>query len=390
MDTKFTFYLSLSNGFLEPLSRIQRGTSYPAVRDSDVFVRRIQLPPLPEQRRIVAKIEALFTKLDAGVEALKRVQTLLKRYRQSVLKAAVEGKLTEKWREAHKDEIEPASELLKRILAERRAKWEETELAKMKAKGKVPKDDRWKERYSEPLLPNLSDEHPIPTAWMWVTSGGICDSVVPNRDKPKSFSGGTPWITLPDFHDARIELVVKPDQIGLSEEEVRAYRAKVIPKGSVVMSCVGRFGIASVLPTPVVINQQLHAFLVPSTGLRPEYLAIALKSQRRFMEKAATATTISYLNKTGCNSVPIPLPGFKEQAAIVSEVAWILSVVDKWEGLVEMELSRSKAMRQSILKKAFEGKLVPQDPNDEPASVLLERITAQKNRGTTKDLPFNV
>ncbi len=86
----------------------------------------------------MAKIEELFTKLDAGVEALERAQKLLKRYRQSVLKAAVEGKLTEQWRAEHKDEIEPASELLKRILAERRKKWEEAELAKYEAKGKKP------------------------------------------------------------------------------------------------------------------------------------------------------------------------------------------------------------------------------------------------------------
>ncbi|MGB5613437.1 MAG: hypothetical protein WBM67_12350, partial [Sedimenticolaceae bacterium] len=149
----------------------------------------VPLPPTKEdQDRIVAEIEKQFSRLDEAVASLKRVKANLKRYKAAVLKAAVEGKLTEEWRaaqasanvagghdsmdgggrakqdaraeepgatKAHPD-VEPASKLLDRILAERRAKWEKAELAKMEAKGKAPKNDKWKAKYKEPTTPDAS------------------------------------------------------------------------------------------------------------------------------------------------------------------------------------------------------------------------------------------
>ncbi|MCG8668658.1 MAG: restriction endonuclease subunit S [Pseudomonadales bacterium] len=114
----------------------------------------IRLPPLNEQQRIVEVIDSYFTRLDDAVATLKRVQRNLKRYRASVLKAAVEGRLVPTEAELARAEgrdYEPASVLLERILAERRRRWEESELAKMKAKGKPPKNDNWKAKYREPL-----------------------------------------------------------------------------------------------------------------------------------------------------------------------------------------------------------------------------------------------
>src|SRR5690606_24720681 len=110
------------------------------------------IAPPGQQKRIVAKIEELFSHIDAGIEALKKAKQLLKQYRQSILKAAVTGELTKEWREANKDKLEPASKLLERILKERRQVWEEQQLKKIKAKGKIPKDDKWKEAYAEPVL----------------------------------------------------------------------------------------------------------------------------------------------------------------------------------------------------------------------------------------------
>ncbi len=119
------------------------------------------LPPRKQQKRIVAEIEKQFSRLDEAVANLKRVKANLKRYKAAVLKAAVEGKLTEEWRKAHPD-VEPASKLLDRILAERRAKWEEAELAKMEAKGKAPKNDKWKAKYKEPTAPDTADLPELP------------------------------------------------------------------------------------------------------------------------------------------------------------------------------------------------------------------------------------
>lgn len=119
INQRLIFYLVQTDFFLNPLTQIQRGTSYPAVRDSDVFAQFIPIPPLSEQHRLVAKVEELFTKLDAGVKSLEKTKAQLKRYRQAVLKYAFEGKLTEEWRETHREIVEPASELLRNTLEEK-------------------------------------------------------------------------------------------------------------------------------------------------------------------------------------------------------------------------------------------------------------------------------
>ena len=118
---------------------------------------RVPVPPEREQERIVAKIDELFSELDAGVASLQRARALLKKYRQAVLKAAVTGELTRDWRERHKGEIrETGADLLQRILKARRAAWEAAELKKLRAKGNRPKDDRWKQKYKEPQPPDTT------------------------------------------------------------------------------------------------------------------------------------------------------------------------------------------------------------------------------------------
>jgi type I restriction enzyme S subunit len=132
----------------------------------------IPLPPVEEQRRIVAEIETQFTRLDATVTALQRVQANLKRYRASVLQAACEGRLVPTEAELTRTEgriYEPADQLLQRILQERRAKWESEQLTKMKAEGKVPKDDRWKSKYVEPVKPDTSELPKLPEGWVWTS-----------------------------------------------------------------------------------------------------------------------------------------------------------------------------------------------------------------------------
>ena len=161
------FYVS-DHGFARfSKRRNDYGSGLPNVSDNFLTIEiPLPLPPLPEQHRIVAKIEELFTKLDAGINALHRVQAQLKRYRQSVLKAAFEGKLTEAWRAEHQDEIEPASVLLKRVLKARRKKYGGRAAGKQ-MKAKVRKSpitltlQKWKSRYKEPAAPD--DERSCPS-----------------------------------------------------------------------------------------------------------------------------------------------------------------------------------------------------------------------------------
>ena len=160
------FILYLMRTFEDEIAGKGTGTTFDAITGNQLKTFEIPLPPLPEQRRIVAKIEEVFTKLDAGIDALHKVQAQLKRYRQSVLKAAFEGKLTEAWRAEQQDEIEPSSVLLERILKERRERWEAEQIEQMKAKGGVPKDDKWKAKYKEPTPPDTSELTELPKGWI--------------------------------------------------------------------------------------------------------------------------------------------------------------------------------------------------------------------------------
>jgi type I restriction enzyme S subunit len=293
-------------------------------------------PERDEQRRIVAEIEKQFTRLDAGVASLKRVQIALKRYRASVLKAACEGRLVpteaELARKEHRS-YQTGEQLLQCILKERHEKWN--------GKGK----------FKQPAARDIEQLTALPEGWGRATAGELFDCIVPNRDKPKTFTGEIPWITLPDFSD-RTRIARTSSGLGLTASEVTKYKARLIPVGSVVMSCIGRFGLAAVLDRDAVINQQLHAFLIPDF-LPAEYFVYALKSQKSFMENVATSTTIAYLNKTNCNNVPIPLPPLAEQTRIVAEVESRLSVVEELEAVVNADLQRAKCLRQSILQNAF-------------------------------------
>jgi len=194
------------------------------------IVKNIVLPvaPIKEQKCIVAEIEKQFSRLDEAVDNLKRVKANLKRYKASVLKAAVKGKLTEEWREKHPD-VEPADKLLERILAERRKKWEEAELAKMKAKRKVLKDDKWKKKYKEPAKPNLADLPSLPDGWIWVTYeqlGEWTGGGTPSKRRPEYWENGTiPWVSPKDMKIDKINKTIDKITLNAVKESV----AKLIP-----------------------------------------------------------------------------------------------------------------------------------------------------------------
>lgn len=384
LDLGFLHYLLSALG----MQALDRSTAIPGLNRDDAYALPLWIPPTDEQQRIVAKIEALFSQLDAGVAALEKAKAQLQRYRQAVLKAAVSGELTREWRETHKDELEPASALLERILEERRAKWEADRLEKMKAKGKVPKDDKWKRKYKEPSKPDSWQPPALPIGWAWTNFEELAEAS-PHALKAGPFGSSLKkeYYVPGGYKIYGQEQVIRGDPFYgdyyIDQERYRKLSSCAVKPGDVLISLVGTIGKVLILPEdiqPGIINPRLVKLTLDKRIVRPRYVEAYLRSVRArdYFSLSSHGGTMDILNLTILKALPVALPPPEEQDAILDEMDRRTSIADEMDAGVEDDLVRSAHLRQGILKRAFDGKLVPQDPTDEPASVLLERIKAEK------------
>lgn len=342
----------------------------------------VKLPPLAEQRRIVAAIEEHFTRLDAAVAALRRVHTALKRYRAAVLKAAVEGRLTEAWRAEHPD-AEPASALLARILAERRACWE----ADQRAKGKYPA----KARYEEPAAPDVTDLPKLPNGWCWASMNQLAGLVRNGLSpKPESSPPGHRILRINAVRPLRVDLS-QVRYLRLPDEDVTDYLLKdgdiLFTRYNGSLDFLGVAGMVRGCTEQTLHPDKLIRVQTVAQGPLPMYLEVACNvgvSRNHIEGRARTTAGQTGISGFDIKQMPIPLPPLAEQAEIAAEVDRRLSVVSEVEGTVEANLKRAERLRQAILEQAFTGRLVPQYPSDEPASNLLGRIRQQRT-----DVPRN-
>ena len=351
------------------------GTTRPKLTQSALNSIHVPLPPLAEQRRIVAEIETQFTRLDASMAALRRAQANLKRYRASVLKAACEGRLVPTEAElAHSEgrDYEAAGVLLERILAERRARWESQE----KRRGK----------YKEPSGPDASALPELPEGWVWATlsqlselKGGVTKG---QRYKDEQSLREIPYLRVANVQRGFFDLK-QISTIETTQENIEQLR--LVP-GDILFTEGGdrdKLGRGWVWKGEIedCIHQN-HVFRArPScNSVIPEFVSWWGNSfgQDFFSRFGKQTTNLASINLTVLSQFPIPLPPLAEQRRIVADVERRLSVVQQTEATVEASLARAERLRQSILKQAFSGKLVPQDPDDEPASGLLERIKAER------------
>lgn len=377
---KLYLYYFLSS-LTKKLRTINQGAAQPNLNTGIVKSISVRLPPLDEQHRIVTKIEELFTQLDAGVELLKKVKAKLKRYRQAVLKAAVEGNLTKEWRSANQGDLEPASVLLERILKQRREKWEAEQLAKMKAQGKTPKDDSWKLKYKEAIAPDTSDLPELPDGWCWATWNQISNWITYGFTRPMPHvDEGVSIVTAKNVINGKINLA---DTHKTTQEAFLSLSEKDCPQiGDILITKDGTIGRASVvtLEEKFCINQSVAVIWLRSCPINRRYLLAVIESPltQKPIWKKARGVAIQHLSITDFALIPLPLPPKDEQNKISEEIERCISVIDQLEKTIDANLKRAERLRQTILKQAFEGKLVPQDPNDEPAEKLLEHIKAEK------------
>jgi len=390
--TKFLYYFLVSQS--KAFADAGKGGAQPNISQGIVKSWEISLPPFEEQTRIVEKLEELLSDLDAGVAELKAAQKKLAQYRQSLLKAAVEGALTAEWRQQHPP-AETGAQLLQRILTERRARWEAKQLAKFKQQGKTPPKD-WQKKYPEPVQPDTSGLPELPQEWVWASGEQLCEFITKGTTPPKGLDAGKaqtiPFLRVTNLTDeGRLDLT---DRVYVSEETHTGFLARsvVYPK-DVLMNIVGPpLGQVSVVPNTFPewnINQAIAIFRAVD-GVMPEFVCAHLLSpiaQQWLKAKAKTTAGQTNLTLEVCRALPFPFPPQNEQQSLVLHLEETLAVISVQAEAIEIALKQSTAQRQNILRAAFSGHLVPQDHNDEPASVLLARIRAERAERDTLKTP---
>ncbi len=371
-------YLNSPVGF-KMITGQMTGTAIKRIVLQKVKTSLIPVPPFAEQKRIVSELERYLPRIDAGVAALKRAQANLKRYKASVLKAVCEGRLV-----PQDPNDEPASALLERILAESWNKWEED----LRAKGKDPS----RAKYVEPKPPDMDGLPELPKGWCWVTVEQLCDvgtGATPLRSKPKYYDSGTiPWVTS----GALNELFVDRADEYVTELALQETNVKIFPSGTLLVAMYGEGktrGKVSELRIDAATNQACAALLFDGLSVQCKlYVKTFFQKNYEDIRRLSSGGVQPNLNLSIIKHTGIPLPPLTEQRRIVVEVERRLSVVQEVGGVIAANLARAERLRQSILKQAFEGKLVPQDANDEPASVLLERIRTQRAKvGAIRESP---
>ena len=379
VESRFVLYQMRSRE--HELTRRGHGVTFKAIRKKELTSWPVFVAPTDEQHRIVARIEALLAKLDDGVAALKRAAANLERNRASVLKAAVEGRLTERWRSDNPPD-ETGEELLGRILAERRKRWEGEQLAAFADKSRKPPRN-WQSRYKEPVAPETSDLPALPEGWCWATVdqiGRVGSGITKGGTKREAARRAVPYLRVANVQRGFLDLgSIKT--IMASEDEVRRYS---LEPGDVLFNEGGdrdKLGRGWIWQgeIPECLHQN-HVFRVRLflRGCSSELLSHYGNSMGRewFFRKATQSVNLASINQTTLRSLPVPLAPVREQGEVVRRLVDALGALEFTRTAIRGHLERAAALRQSILKRAFEGRLVPQDPNDEPAAVLLERIGA--------------
>jgi type I restriction enzyme, S subunit len=342
------------------------------------------LAPLAEQTRIVEKLEELLSDLDAGVAELKAAQKKLGQYRQSLLKAAVEGALTADWRKSQKTKpAESGAQLLKRILHERRTRWEAKQLAKFKEQGKTPVKG-WQSKYVEPVAPETAGLPELPKGWVWasldmlsVIQGGIQKqpSRIPTINKYpflRVANVARGLLKLDDVHE--IELFAgELERLTLLKGDV------LIVEGNGSLSEIGRCALwDGSIENAVHQNHLIRARPIVMLSEFVESWLNSLRAIEKLTKLAATTSGLYTLSVGKISKIPVPVPPMDEQVAVMAMLASALEGQRYQDEAIKGSLKQATAQRKNILKAAFSGQLVPQDPQDEPASVLLARIRQQR------------
>ncbi len=375
IDTNFLLYWVGANE--RAIQDLGSGTTVSGIRLETLHALPLLLPPSPEQTRIVEKLEELLSALDAGVTELKAAQKKLAQYRQSLLKAAVEGALTAAWRAKNKP-TETGEQVLQRTLVQRRARWEAKQLAKFKEQGKTPPKD-WQNKYPEPVPPDTTDLPEVPEGWVWASVDQLSfvvrgASPRPAGD-PRFFGGEIPWITVGSL-TADNSMYLK--SVNQFVTEAGRDASRFIEAGTLLLTNSGAtLGVPKITNIGGCINDGSVALLDIDEPLKV-YLYWYLRTQTDVLRATNQGAAQPNLNIDIVKRISVPICPLAEMGQVNDLLGSQTDAIEEQRQSIAISFKQSTAQRQNILKAAFSGQLVPQDPNDEPASVLLERIRAER------------
>ena len=293
---------------------------------SDLKSLRVPVPPEREQRRIVTKLDSLRARSSRARHELDRIPTLIERYKQAILAKAFSGELTADWR------------------VDSTTKWSSTTIGAI---------------------------------------AGVGTGATPKRGNLRYYDGGNiPWITSSAVNQP---LVTQAEQF-ITEAAIAETNCKVFPKGTILVAMYGEGktrGTTSVLGIAAATNQALAAIEITASQVVPTYVKWLLTSRYMSLRDEAAGGVQPNLNLSIIRSVKLPLPDADEQSEIVRRIEKVMSWLDKIATVYARAENLLPKLDQAILAKAFRGELVSQDPNDELASVLMERIRAERRSADT-------
>jgi type I restriction enzyme S subunit len=390
LDPKYVFY-ALKYSIDQIVVRAQG--DIPGLSKAHILDHQIGLPGIQEQQRIVTKIEELFSELDKGVESLTTASEQLKAYRQAILKHAFEGELTADWRAKNQDKLEAPEVLFSRIRTEREAcyaktlaNWQQA-VAQSRAEGEV------RRRSLKPARPDVqgSPDMPVTLAtrctdnWAWLRLVDIADvsGGLTKNPKRNALPLKMKYLRVANVYADSLELN-DVTEIGVTHDEFDALKLKagdiLVVEGNGSVDQIGRVAVwGGEIANVGHQNHLIRVRMIP--GMSPRfYLSYLMSPLGRdlIVRQASSTSGLHTLSISKVSNLPVPVPSAEEQEAILAALAAQLSEIEKFAEEIELGLARCSALRQSILKKAFSGQLVAQNPNDESASVLVERIKAEK------------
>ncbi|CAA0093992.1 restriction endonuclease subunit S [Zhongshania aliphaticivorans] len=387
VSNRYLFYWLKSESFQAHVNAASYGVNMPRLGTKDGLQAPLILPPLAEQKVIADKLDELLAQVNTVKARLDAIPTILKRFRQSVLAAAVSGKLTEEWR--HENNAVDKNAIIQFIENERLNSWITEQKKSAHRKGIPFNLDSNIKKYKKPTN-NYSDElnltaiQSAPEGWFVSNLDSISISVTgktPPTTDEKNWGGKIPFIT-----PSQIKInghIVAPERYVTDKA---AEKTPILPSGSILIVCIGTIGKVGLLEKESAFNQQINA-LIPTAAIKKEFLFMWAQTLHTWLNKTSSAVVnAAIINKSRLCSAPCPVPPIEEQTEIVRRVEQLFTYADQVEQQVKNAQARVNQLTQSILAKAFRGELTEQWRQDNPelisgdnsAAALLERIKAER------------